>query len=174
MKAISKESDTSSLLHWLSQLSPLNVFPSSHSSPSSNKPFPHKIGAAEVVDVEVVELVDGFRLRIGGSPGAPDAKGEFAGGDRGPDASWLTAVATPGHAVDHFCFFTDDGICFSGDLILGWGSTYVPPDGGSLAAYMDSLRLVAARGPTLICPGHGPWITDPAAMVAVRCSPTSG
>src|SRR5680860_1503840 len=57
----------------------------------------------------------------------------------------LEAVATPGHATDHFCFFTDDGVCFSGDLILGWGSTYVPPDGGSLAAYMDSLRLVVGR-----------------------------
>ena len=78
----------------------------------------------------------------------------------------LTAVATPGHAVDHFCFFTEDGVCFSGDLILGWGSTYVPPDGGSLTAYMDSLRLIRDRAPALICPGHGPWITDPAAKVA--------
>lgn len=77
----------------------------------------------------------------------------------------LEAVATPGHAVDHFCFFTGDGVCFSGDLILGWGSTYVPPDGGSLTAYMDSLRLVRDREPVLICPGHGPWINDPAAKV---------
>jgi glyoxylase-like metal-dependent hydrolase (beta-lactamase superfamily II) len=81
------------------------------------------------------------------------------------DGMVLTAVATPGHAVDHFCFFADD-VCFSGDLILGWGSTYVPPDGGSLAAYMESLRLVASREPSLICPGHGPWITEPAAKVA--------
>lgn len=72
----------------------------------------------------------------------------------------LEAVATPGHATDHLCFFTDDGVCFSGDLILGWGSTYVPPDGGSLAAYMLSLRLLESRAPSLICPGHGPWITD--------------
>src|SRR5680860_203488 len=78
----------------------------------------------------------------------------------------LEAVATPGHAIDHACFFTDDGVCFSGDLILGWGSTYVPPDGGSLASYMDSLRLIQEREPTLICPGHGPFITDPAAKVA--------
>lgn len=78
----------------------------------------------------------------------------------------LTAVATPGHAVDHFVFFTEDEVCFSGDLILGWGSTYVPPDGGSLTAYMDSLRLIRDRAPVLICPGHGPWITDPAAKVA--------
>jgi glyoxylase-like metal-dependent hydrolase (beta-lactamase superfamily II) len=78
--------------------------------------------------------------------------GEIRGG--------LEAVATPGHSTDHFCFFTEDGVCFSGDLILGWGSTYVPPDGGSLAAYMLSLRLLQSREPSLICPGHGPWITD--------------
>lgn len=78
----------------------------------------------------------------------------------------LEAVATPGHSIDHACFFTADGVCFSGDLILGWGSTYVPPDGGSLAAYMDSLRLIEERAPELICPGHGPFVTDPAAKVA--------
>ncbi len=89
---------------------------------------------------------------------APVADGEVNGG--------LEAVATPGHSADHFCFFTEDGVCFSGDLILGWGSTYVPPDGGSLAAYLLSLRLIQSREPSLICPGHGPWITDPAAKVA--------
>lgn len=72
----------------------------------------------------------------------------------------LEAVATPGHTTDHFCFFAADEVCFTGDLILGWGSTYVPPDGGSLAAYMLSLKLVQTREPKLICPGHGPWITD--------------
>lgn len=104
-------------------------------------------GAIEGLGIEVSAAADGERFEAG-------------------DGTGLTAVATPGHAVDHLCFFTDDGVCFSGDLILGWGSTYVPPDGGSLAAYMDSLRLVEARRPTLICPGHGPWITDPAAKVA--------
>jgi glyoxylase-like metal-dependent hydrolase (beta-lactamase superfamily II) len=98
-------------------------------------------GGVEMLGLEPAEIADG----------------EVNGG--------LGAVATPGHATDHFCFFTGDGVCFSGDLILGWGSTYVPPDGGSLAAYMDSLRLVQRRRPDLICPGHGPWITDPAAKV---------
>jgi glyoxylase-like metal-dependent hydrolase (beta-lactamase superfamily II) len=78
----------------------------------------------------------------------------------------LRTLATPGHAADHVCFFTDDGVCFSGDLVLGEGSTFVPPDGGSLAAYMESLRLVQAEGPALICPGHGPWVTDPEAKLA--------
>jgi len=80
----------------------------------------------------------------------------------------LEAVATPGHAIDHFCFFaglSGRRVCFTGDLILGWGSTYVPPDGGSLAAYMNSLRLVRDRRPELLCPGHGPWITESAAKI---------
>jgi glyoxylase-like metal-dependent hydrolase (beta-lactamase superfamily II) len=78
----------------------------------------------------------------------------------------LRAIATPGHAPDHVCLMTADGVCFSGDLVLGAGSTFVPPDGGSLAAYMDSLRRMQAEPIELICPGHGPWITDPAAKLA--------
>jgi glyoxylase-like metal-dependent hydrolase (beta-lactamase superfamily II) len=99
--------------------------------------------------------------------GAVDALGvEPHEAEDGRTFGGLTAVATPGHSIDHFCFFTGDGVCFSGDLILGWGSTYVPPDGGSLTAYMDSLRLVASAEPELICPGHGPWITETAQKVA--------
>jgi glyoxylase-like metal-dependent hydrolase (beta-lactamase superfamily II) len=84
----------------------------------------------------------------------------------GEEHAGLRTLATPGHAADHVCFLTADGVCFSGDLVLGEGSTFVPPDGGSLAAYMESLQLVQAEAPTLICPGHGPWVTDPAAKLA--------
>jgi glyoxylase-like metal-dependent hydrolase (beta-lactamase superfamily II) len=78
----------------------------------------------------------------------------------------LRAVATPGHAADHVCFLSEDGVCFSGDLVLGLGSTIVPPGGGSLAAYMRSLRLLQAEPIELIAPGHGPWVEDPAAKLA--------
>jgi glyoxylase-like metal-dependent hydrolase (beta-lactamase superfamily II) len=84
----------------------------------------------------------------------------------GEEHSGLRALATPGHAADHVCLLTADGVCFSGDLVLGAGSTFVPPDGGSLSAYMDSLRRVQAEPIELICPGHGPWIEDPAAKLA--------
>jgi glyoxylase-like metal-dependent hydrolase (beta-lactamase superfamily II) len=84
----------------------------------------------------------------------------------GEEHAGLRAVATPGHAPDHVCFLTADGACFSGDLVLGLGSTFVPPEGGSLAAYMDSLRRMQAEPIELICPGHGPWITEPAAKLA--------
>ena len=78
----------------------------------------------------------------------------------------LRAIATPGHAADHVCFLSDAGVCFAGDLVLGLGSTIVPPGGGSLAAYMNSLALLQAEEIELLCPGHGPWITDPEAKLA--------
>jgi glyoxylase-like metal-dependent hydrolase (beta-lactamase superfamily II) len=78
----------------------------------------------------------------------------------------LHALATPGHAEDHVCFLTATGVCFSGDLVLGLGSTIVPPGGNSLAAFMDSLALLQEQEIELIAPGHGPWITDPEAKLA--------
>jgi glyoxylase-like metal-dependent hydrolase (beta-lactamase superfamily II) len=80
--------------------------------------------------------------------------------ERGP----LHAVPTPGHSEDHVCFVLNR-VCFTGDLILGEGSTFVPPDGGSLTAYLDSLQRVAELDVELYCPGHGPYVTDPAAKV---------
>ena len=79
----------------------------------------------------------------------------------------FTVIPTPGHAADHVCFLWER-VLFCGDLVLGEGSTIVPPAafGGSLADYMDSLERVAALGPELMAPGHGPWITDPKARLA--------
>jgi glyoxylase-like metal-dependent hydrolase (beta-lactamase superfamily II) len=78
----------------------------------------------------------------------------------------LRVLATPGHAADHVCFLSGDGVCFSGDLVLGLGSTIVPPGDNSLAAFMHSLRLLQGEEIELMAPGHGPWITDPAAKLA--------
>jgi glyoxylase-like metal-dependent hydrolase (beta-lactamase superfamily II) len=78
----------------------------------------------------------------------------------------LRVLATPGHAADHVCFLSPGGVCFSGDLVLGLGSTIVPPGDGALAAFMDSLRRLQAEDIELIAPGHGPWVEDPAAKLA--------
>jgi glyoxylase-like metal-dependent hydrolase (beta-lactamase superfamily II) len=73
-------------------------------------------------------------------------------------------LPTPGHAADHVCFLLGKvGLC--GDLVLGHGSSFVPPDGGSLAAYLDSLERLRAADLELLCPGHGPLIEDPAAKI---------
>ncbi len=75
-------------------------------------------------------------------------------------------LPTPGHARDHVAFVLGP-VCFCGDLILGEGSTIVPPaaGGGSLIDYMRSLELVRGLAATLLCPGHGSWITDPEARI---------
>jgi glyoxylase-like metal-dependent hydrolase (beta-lactamase superfamily II) len=100
-------------------------------------------------------------LRVGGAAWKP----EVAQPTDGEEHGGLRVISTPGHAPDHVCLLSEDGVCFSGDLVLGAGSTFVPPDGGSLAAYMDSLRRMQAEPIELICPGHGPWVEDPAAKL---------
>ncbi|MDQ3725892.1 MAG: MBL fold metallo-hydrolase [Actinomycetota bacterium] len=94
--------------------------------------------------------------------GADQLGAEVVLPEGGETHAGLRALATPGHAEDHVCFLAEGGVCFSGDLVLGLGSTIVPPGGNSLAAFMDSLALLRAEEIELICPGHGPWITDPA------------
>ncbi|HSI79615.1 MAG TPA: MBL fold metallo-hydrolase [Solirubrobacterales bacterium] len=73
-------------------------------------------------------------------------------------------VPTPGHSVDHVCLLVGR-VCFCGDLVLGTGSSFVPPDGGSLAAYLDSLARLRGLDAELLCPGHGPYVTDPRARI---------
>jgi glyoxylase-like metal-dependent hydrolase (beta-lactamase superfamily II) len=73
-------------------------------------------------------------------------------------------LPTPGHATDHVCFLLGT-VGFCGDLLLGRGSSFVPPDGGSLTAYLDSLERLRKSDLELLCPGHGPWIEDPAARI---------
>ena len=92
---------------------------------------------------------------VRGSHPAPDS-------DAGPFA----VIPTPGHADDHVVFVYGD-VCFCGDLVLGRGSSIVPPQaaGGSLADYMRSLDRLEELDAALLCPGHGPWITDPAAKI---------
>jgi glyoxylase-like metal-dependent hydrolase (beta-lactamase superfamily II) len=70
----------------------------------------------------------------------------------------LTALHTPGHAADHLVFHASGGgrtLLFSGDLILGQSSTIVPPGGGTLISYLDSLQKLIDIGPHVILPGHG-------------------
>lgn len=77
----------------------------------------------------------------------------------------FTAVSTPGHAPDHLAFVTDAGALFSGDAVLGHGSVFVAPSPGALRGYLAALRALRERPLTLICPGHGPLVTDPAAKL---------
>jgi glyoxylase-like metal-dependent hydrolase (beta-lactamase superfamily II) len=78
----------------------------------------------------------------------------------------FAVIPTPGHARDHVVFLWED-VCFCGDLVLGEGSSIVPPAAfrGSLGDYMDSLRRVRELDVRLLAPGHGPLIDDAAAKI---------
>jgi glyoxylase-like metal-dependent hydrolase (beta-lactamase superfamily II) len=76
----------------------------------------------------------------------------------------LTAVATPGHAPDHLAF-VDDGVCFTGDAVLGEGSVFIAPDPGALRGYLAALERLRGMGLQVLCPGHGPRVDDPAAKL---------
>jgi glyoxylase-like metal-dependent hydrolase (beta-lactamase superfamily II) len=122
-----------------------------------------RAAAAERGGVGLVLLTHSHRDH---SEGAEELGAEVILPRGGETHAGLRVLATPGHAADHVCFLAEGGVCFSGDLVLGLGSTIVPPGGGSLAAYMGSLRLLQGEEIELICPGHGPWITEPAAKLA--------
>lgn len=78
----------------------------------------------------------------------------------------MLAIHTPGHASDHLCFATGDGIVFSADHVMSWSSSIVSPPDGNMASYCESLSLMLLRNDRLYLPGHGPPLPDPAPYVA--------
>ncbi len=79
----------------------------------------------------------------------------------------LEGVHTPGHASDHLCLrVCQTDVVLSGDHVLGRGTTVVAWPDGDMAAYLASLRRLAACDATALYPGHGPVLGDPAAAIA--------
>jgi len=78
----------------------------------------------------------------------------------GDPAGPLVAVHLPGHAADHLVFVLDGRLAFTGDAVLGAGSVFIAPDGGSLGGYLDGLRRLRAMGLEQLLPGHGPVVED--------------
>jgi glyoxylase-like metal-dependent hydrolase (beta-lactamase superfamily II) len=74
------------------------------------------------------------------------------------------AVGTPGHSPDSVCLLVGRA-CFTGDTVLGEGSVFIAPGEGSLSAYLDSLRRLRSLHLEVLCPGHGPYVRDPAAKL---------
>jgi len=73
----------------------------------------------------------------------------------------LTALYTPGHSADHLCFvIEEDHAIFTGDLILGQGSSMVTYPEGDVAAYLRSLDRLAALEPRILFPGHWDPVTE--------------
>jgi ribonuclease/clavin/mitogillin len=77
------------------------------------------------------------------------------------EGATLQALWTPGHAWDHLCWYMpEERALFTGDVVLGAGTTVIPPD-GDLGDYLDSLRRLLTLDVAVIYPAHGPQIRNP-------------
>jgi len=73
----------------------------------------------------------------------------------------VRVIHTPGHCPDHLCFYLEEEkILFSGDTILGWGTSIIAPPEGDMALYLDTLARLSRLDIRAIFPGHGPLIQD--------------
>jgi glyoxylase-like metal-dependent hydrolase (beta-lactamase superfamily II) len=103
-------------------------------------------GRDEQFGVEIQPLQDGERVEVEGAR--------------------LRAVHTPGHAPDHLCFYLEEErALFTGDVILGVGTTVIPLDGGDMRLYLETLERLARLEIERIYPGHGPMIERPAEKI---------
>jgi glyoxylase-like metal-dependent hydrolase (beta-lactamase superfamily II) len=109
----------------------------------SKRPWP---GVDEAAGCEIAPIDDGAVIQVEGAT--------------------LRAVHAPGHAEDHLCFvLEEERALFSGDNVLGVGTTVIPGRGGSLRDYLRSLERLLREAPGAIYPAHGPRIEDGAAKL---------
>ena len=78
----------------------------------------------------------------------------------------LEFVHTPGHTMGSVCvYYREERVLFTGDTVLGSGTTTINPEQGEVAAYIESLRMLLGLDVRLICPGHGAVIEEPQAKM---------
>jgi len=83
-----------------------------------------------------------------------------------PVLGGLRVVATPGHTPGHISLFAPAaGILFTGDSLISQGDQLYlsrPANTWDAALARASASAQAALGATIVCPGHGPVVTDAA------------
>lgn len=81
------------------------------------------------------------------------------------DGQSIEVIPTPGHTYEHVCYFSSDGDLFTGDTVLGAGTTTIFPPDGNMRDYVESLRRLRALNPRRIFPAHGPVREDAVALL---------
>jgi glyoxylase-like metal-dependent hydrolase (beta-lactamase superfamily II) len=131
-------------------------------------PGPADAGHLDAVRAAASDGIEGVVLTHGHADHAEGADSLGAPVHRpgeGETAGPFLALATPGHSTDSVCLIWDERVCFTGDTVLGAGSVFIAPGEGSLSHYLDSLRRLRALDLDVLCPGHGPYVWDPAAKL---------
>ncbi len=96
---------------------------------------------------------------------APDATIDDGDVFRVPGGE-LRAVYTPGHASNHVCFMVEaTGWLFTGDHLMSGSTVVILPPDGSMRLYLESLRRLRELPLTVLMPGHGPVMPEPAAEI---------
>jgi glyoxylase-like metal-dependent hydrolase (beta-lactamase superfamily II) len=81
----------------------------------------------------------------------------------------LRTIDAPGHTFDHAIFYSpQERALFTGDTILGEGTTVIAPPGGAMRPYQRTLQRLADEfgDARIIYGGHGPVVTDAQAKIA--------
>jgi glyoxylase-like metal-dependent hydrolase (beta-lactamase superfamily II) len=81
------------------------------------------------------------------------------------DGETVEVIATPGHTREHVCYMTDAADLFTGDTVLGTGTTAIVPPDGNMGDYLRSLKVLRDRNPKRILPAHGPTREDAVALI---------
>ena len=110
-----------------------------------------------IEEKESIELVLGG-LRVGRSVASGDTLDL--------NGATLEFIRTPGHTLGSLCvLYREQGVLFTGDTILGAGTTSISPDHGDMGMYIESLRDLYEYDARMICPGHGPAVERPKAKI---------
>src|SRR5262245_24250373 len=96
-----------------------------------------------------------FAWRLEGSTRLTDGARFIVGGGE------LVAVHGAGHSPDHVAFFEPtERAPFTGDTVVGRGTSFIDPPEGDLARYLTTLHRMLELHPRTIYPGHGPVRTN--------------
>jgi glyoxylase-like metal-dependent hydrolase (beta-lactamase superfamily II) len=80
----------------------------------------------------------------------------------------LRVIDAPGHTFDHVIFYLPEKrALFTGDVILGAGTSVIAPPGGAMRPYQRTLQRLADEfgDARLIYGGHGPVVDDAQAKI---------
>ncbi len=74
----------------------------------------------------------------------------------------LEFIHTPGHTLGSICVLVKEtGVLFTGDNIMGFGTSVINPNEGDMALFIESMRKLKRYGLKTILPGHGNPVADP-------------
>lgn len=78
----------------------------------------------------------------------------------------LLVLHTPGHTRGHLNLWLEqERLLFTGDNVVGEGTTWIGPPDGNLTDYLSTLRRLQTLNPAIIAPGHGDMIRNPQAKI---------